>query len=157
MIYTPMTNKAIKLMFNAHKDQVDKSGIPYVFHPWHVAESMPDEVRCTVALLHDIVEDTDITLDRLKEEGFPIEVIEAVDVLTKKDNMNYAEYIRNIKENDIAIDVKISDLAHNMDKTRSTPENSISNIKYQLYESSFNSLVRTKKIRETAKKFNTYK
>ena len=157
MIYTPMTKKAIKLMYEAHKDQIDKSGIPYVFHPWHVAESMTDEVRCTVALLHDVVEDTDVTLDRLKEEGFPKEVIEAVDILTKRENMDYSEYIRNIMENDIAIDVKIADLMHNMDKTRNNPEYSIPNIKYQLYESSFNSLLRTKKTREMAKLFNSHK
>lgn len=155
MIYTPMTNKAIKIMYEAHKNQLDKSGIPYVFHPWHVAESMKDEVRCTVALLHDVVEDTDITLDNLKEQGFPNEVIDAVDVLTKKDNVDYTEYIRNIADNEIATDVKIADLMHNMDKSRNINENQIPKIKYELYQSSFNYLVRTRKLKEDTKLFKS--
>jgi (p)ppGpp synthase/HD superfamily hydrolase len=60
MIYTEMTQKAMKLCFQAHKNQVDKSGIPYVFHPFHVAESMPDEITTVTALLHDVAEDTTI-------------------------------------------------------------------------------------------------
>jgi len=153
MIYTPMTNKAIKLMYEAHKDQVDKSGIPYVFHPWHVAESMQDEKRCTVALLHDVIEDTDMTLESLKKEGFPDDVMEAIDKLTHKDGMDYAEYIRTIAENDLAMDVKIADLMHNMDKTRTLGENKISKIKYELYQSSYNYLLRVKKIKEDKKAF----
>lgn len=153
MIYTKMTKNAIKLMYEAHKNQLDKSGLPYVFHPWHVAESMTDEVRCTVALLHDVVEDTDITLDNLKEKGFPDEVVEAVDLLTKKDNIEYAEYIRNIADNEIALDVKIADLMHNMDKTRLVSGNEIPKIKYQLYESSLNFLIRTKNINKNKAMF----
>ena len=150
MIYTPMTNKAIKLMYVAHKDQVDKSGLPYVFHPWHVAESMKDEVRCTVALLHDVIEDTNITLDMLKEEGFSEEVIEAVDVLTHKSDMDYGEYIRNIMTNDIAVDVKIADLRHNMDETRGLGSSQIPSVKLNLYRASLDSLLnyRTEKVRE---------
>ena len=147
MIYTPMTNKAIKLMYEAHKNQVDKSGIPYVFHPWHVAESMDNEKSCTVALLHDIVEDTNTTLDDLKNMGFPDDVIDAINILTHRDDVDYASYIRNIAENEIAIDVKIADLIHNMDKTRLSDQSKISNIKYQLYESSFDYLLRAKEER----------
>ena len=66
MIYTEMTKKAIRLMFDLHKEQTDKSGLPYVFHPWHVAESMDDEITATVALLHDAVEDTDLTLEDVR-------------------------------------------------------------------------------------------
>ena len=61
MIYTPETKKAMKLCFDAHKDQTDKSGLPYVFHPFHVAEQMQDEKTTIVALLHDVIEDTDVT------------------------------------------------------------------------------------------------
>ena len=70
MIYTPMTKKAIKVMYNAHKDQVDKAGMPYVLHPIHVAEQMQDEDRTIVALLHDVVEDSDMTFEKLTEYGF---------------------------------------------------------------------------------------
>ena len=58
MIYTDKTKAALKLCFEAHKNQVDKSGLPYVFHPFHLAESMTDEATTIVALLHDVVEDT---------------------------------------------------------------------------------------------------
>lgn len=143
MIYTPMTNKAIKVMYEAHKNQVDKSGLPYVFHPWHVAESMPDEKRCTVALLHDVVEDTDITLKDLKDMGFPEVVIEAVDLLTHKDGIDYLEYVKGISENEMATDVKLADLMHNMDKSRVT-EGKISKIKYDLYRSSYEYLMRVR-------------
>ena len=68
MIYTLLTKKAIKLMFNAHKEQKDKSGLPYVFHPFHVAESMDDEYSTVVALLHDVVEDTEVTHQNLIDE-----------------------------------------------------------------------------------------
>lgn len=57
MIYTDKTKKAMKLCFEAHKDQLDKSGMPYVFHPFHVAEQMSDEVTTIVALLYDVVEE----------------------------------------------------------------------------------------------------
>ena len=76
MIYTELTKKALKLCFEAHKDQVDKTGIPYVFHPFHLAEQMKDEYTTVVALLHDVVEDTNITLADLEKE-YPKEVIDA--------------------------------------------------------------------------------
>ena len=65
MIYTDLTKQAMKLCFAAHKDQTDRSGLPYVFHPFHLAEQMPDEESTVVALLHDVVEDTPYTLEDL--------------------------------------------------------------------------------------------
>ena len=82
MIYTPMTKKAIKVMFEAHKNQVDKNGMPYVFHPFHLAEQMTDEASTVVALLHDVIEDTDCTLEDLKNMGFSNEVCDALSFLT---------------------------------------------------------------------------
>ena len=70
MIYTEMTKKALKLCFEAHKEQSDKSGMPYVFHPFHLAEQMQDEESTIVALLHDVIEDTEYTLDDLRKMGF---------------------------------------------------------------------------------------
>ena len=67
MIYTELTKKALKLCFDAHKKQVDKSGMPYVFHPFHLAEQMKDEATTVVALLHDVVEDTDISFEDLEK------------------------------------------------------------------------------------------
>ena len=118
MIYTEMTKKAIKLVIEKHKDQVDKAGLPYYLHPIHVAESMDDEISCTCALLHDVIEDTSMTLEDLKEKGFSDEVLDVLSLLTHDDDVPYMEYIEKIKTNPIATKVKLSDLAHNMDLSR---------------------------------------
>lgn len=118
MIYTPMTKKAIKVMFEAHKDQVDKNGMPYVFHPFHLAEQMTDENSTVVALLHDVIEDTDYTLKDLKNMGFSNEVCEALFFLKHDDNIPYEKYIEKIKTNNLAAIVKLADLKHNSDLSR---------------------------------------
>ena len=118
MIYTPLTKKALKLCFEAHRDQVDKTGLPYVFHPFHLAEQMKDEKSTIVALLHDVVEDTDITLADLKEMGFPDDALEAIALMTHAEGVPYMDYVKRIKENPIARAVKLADLRHNSDKTR---------------------------------------
>ena len=63
MIYTNLTNKAMRIAYNAHNGQLDKSDVPYIFHPFHLAEQMKTEHEVIVALLHDVVEDTDVTLE----------------------------------------------------------------------------------------------
>lgn len=118
MIYTPQTKKAVNLMFEAHKEQRDKSGLPYVFHPFHLAEQMEDETTTVVALLHDVVEDSDYTLDDLRRMGFSQEVCEAVDLMTHREGVPYMEYVRRIKTNPVAVKVKLADLRHNSDMTR---------------------------------------
>ena len=118
MIYTDLTKKAIKLMFKLHKEQKDRSGLPYVFHPWHVAESMDDEISTVVALLHDSIEDTDITLDDLREEGIPEEALDALSLMTHEDGVDYFDYVKNLASNPIARKVKLSDLRHNSDLSR---------------------------------------
>ncbi|WP_165247230.1 HD domain-containing protein [Adlercreutzia sp. ZJ141] len=118
MIYTPMTNKALKICFDAHKDQVDKAGAPYVFHPFHLAEQMDDEASTCAALLHDVVEDTDATFDDLLAQGISYEVVEAVRYLTHEDDVPYMDYVANIASNPIAVKVKFADLKHNMERGR---------------------------------------
>lgn len=118
MIYTDNTKKAMKLCFKAHKDQVDKSGMPYVFHPFHVAEQMTDEATTIVALLHDVVEDTDYTLEDIAAEGFGKDILEAVALMTHEDDIPYLDYVAKLKENPIARAVKLADLAHNSDLSR---------------------------------------
>ena len=118
MIYTDATKKAMKLCFQAHKDQTDKSGIPYVFHPIHLAEQMKDEDTTVVALLHDVVEDTAYTPEDLAAMGFNDRVIAAIRLMTHDENIPYMEYVAKIKENPIAKAVKLADLAHNSDTTR---------------------------------------
>lgn len=118
MIYTDLTKKALCLCFEAHKDQVDKSGLPYVFHPFHIAEQMPDELTTVTALLHDVVEDTPYTFSSLAEMGFPPEVLAALQLLTHDDDTPYLSYVARLKENPIARSVKLADLRHNSDLTR---------------------------------------
>lgn len=118
MIYTEKTKKALKLCYEAHKDQVDKSGLPYVFHPFHLAEQMQDENTTIVALLHDVVEDTDYTLDDLRAMDFGDEVMEALSYMTHDQAVPYMEYVAKIREHDIARTVKLADLRHNSDITR---------------------------------------
>lgn len=118
MIYTKKTNQALKLCFEAHKEQMDKSGLPYVFHPFHLAEQMTDETSTIVALLHDVVEDTDYTFEDVREMGFDEEVIEALRLLTHTEQLPYMEYIANLKHNSIARAVKLADLSHNSDLSR---------------------------------------
>jgi (p)ppGpp synthase/HD superfamily hydrolase len=118
MLYTAATKKAMKLCFQAHKEQTDKSGIPYVFHPIHLAEQMKDEDTTVVALLHDVVEDTAYTIEDLVAMGFNDRVIEAIRLMTHADEIPYMDYVAAIKGNPIAKDVKLADLAHNSDITR---------------------------------------
>lgn len=118
MIYTAGTKKALKLCFEAHKDQVDKSGMPYVFHPFHLAEQMSDERSTIVALLHDVIEDTEYTFEDLRKMGFEHEVIEALVLMTHDDSVPYMTYVAAIKQNPIAKAVKLADLEHNSDLSR---------------------------------------
>ena len=118
MLYTNLTKKALKISFQAHKNQLDKSGIPYVYHPFHLAEQMDDEYSVCVALLHDVVEDTEMTIDDLTEQGFPREVTEALLLMTHDDSVPYMDYIKKIKTNSLATKVKLADLEHNSDLTR---------------------------------------
>ncbi len=118
MIYTEMTKKALKLCFEAHKDQLDKSGLPYVFHPFHLAEQMTDEITATVALLHDVVEDTDYTFNELENMGFTKPVMDALKLLTHEDSVPYMEYVAALKSNPVAKAVKLADLKHNSDNSR---------------------------------------
>ncbi len=117
MIYTKLTNKAMQVAYTAHHGQTDCNGMPYIFHPYHLAEQMDDEISCCVALLHDVAEDTEVTLDELSKD-FPQEVIEALKLLTYEKDTDYFEYVRRIKDNPIAKKVKLADLAHNMDRSR---------------------------------------
>lgn len=118
MIYTRLTKTAMKIAFNAHKDAVDQSGIPYVFHPFHVAESMTDETETAAALLHDVIEDTDITAEDLINMGISEEVVKIVVLLSKNENDDYFEYLEKVKKNPVAAKVKKADLLHNSDLSR---------------------------------------
>lgn len=118
MIYTEETKKAMRFAYKAHKDQTDRGGIPYVFHPFTVASSMKDETSTIIALLHDVVEDTDYTFEDLKKEGFSDQVIDNLKLLTKETGEDYFNYINRISASPIAIQVKLADIKHNSQKSR---------------------------------------
>ena len=118
MIYTEMTQKAINLAFAAHGTTPGKDGIPYVAHPLHVAEGAETEEETIVALLHDVAEDTDVTLDQIRAVGFSDSVMEALALLTHDKSEPYLEYVSRVRENELARKVKILDMRHNMDMTR---------------------------------------
>lgn len=117
MIYTELTNTAIKLAYKYHHGQKDKAGLPYFTHVFHVAEQMDDELSTCVALLHDTLEDTQLTEEELRQK-FPREVVEAVKLLTHDKHTHYMDYVRQVAKNPIARKVKIADLTHNLDATR---------------------------------------
>lgn len=125
MIYTKLTNKAMKLAYDAHHGQLDINGVPYIFHPYHLAEQMPDEITACTALLHDVAEDTCIPLEKLEAE-FPREVTDALKLLTHDDSVDYFDYIRALKANPIARTVKLADLSHNQDESRITDARAVS-------------------------------
>ncbi|MBE5937114.1 MAG: bifunctional (p)ppGpp synthetase/guanosine-3',5'-bis(diphosphate) 3'-pyrophosphohydrolase [Lachnospiraceae bacterium] len=116
MVYTPLVNKAIKIAYSAHENQKDAAGIPYILHPIHLAEQMNNETRTCIALLHDVVEDTDVTLEELEKE-FPPEITDAIRLLTHT-NEDYYEYVEKICTSLDACFVKVADIIHNMDETR---------------------------------------
>ena len=88
MVYTELTNKAMKIAYAAHHGQADYNGIPYIFHPLHLAEQMEDEISCCAALLHDVAEDTDLTLEDLAKE-FPEEIMAVLRLLTHEKDVPY--------------------------------------------------------------------
>lgn len=133
MIYTKLTSLAMDIAYQAHHGQVDKSGRPYIFHPYHLAEQMDDEYSICITLLHDVIEDTPITFEEL-ENYFPTEIIEALRLLIHDQSVDYFEYIKQIKKDPLALKVKRADLAHNMDCSRLIEDNLNENYLNRLYQ-----------------------
>ena len=113
MIYTELTKKALNICFKAHKEQKDLGKMPYVHHPFHLAEQMRTEKEICLALLHDVVEDTPWTLKDLEEQGFPADVVEAVGLMTHAKEIPYLDYVEGLRSNPLASAVKLADLRHN--------------------------------------------
>ncbi|NDV89424.1 HD domain-containing protein [Aurantimonas aggregata] len=110
--------RASAIAEQAHADQVDKGGAPYITHPTRVALAVDGDEAKIVALLHDVVEDSEWTLDQLRDEGFSEAVVEAVDALTHKEREDYFDAVRRAKANPLARIVKLADLADNSDRSR---------------------------------------
>ena len=113
-----MLNKALEIARKAHAGQVDKGGDTYIFHPVRVALHCRTETEKIVALLHDVVEDTDVTLDDLRKEGFDTEVLDALQCLTRIEGEDYMDFIQRVATNPLATQVKMHDLKDNMDVSR---------------------------------------
>jgi len=107
----------MQVAFEAHLTQRDTGGIPYIFYPYHLAELMNNETRCCIALLHDVAEDTNITIEEL-EKDFPPTVTEPLRLLKHDINEDYYKYIEKICENRDASFVKMADLIHNITEDR---------------------------------------
>ena len=139
MIYSELVNKACNIMFEAHKNDIDKGGYPYVFHPFYLATQMDDEYSTCVALLHDVIEDHGdlYSFDSLTEAGFSVYVIDALKCLTHDSSIPYMDYIKHLANNQIAKKVKIADLKHNLDSSRTNGKKAP---KYKLYLEALNYL-----------------
>ncbi len=105
--------KAIEIAAKAHSGTKDKSGVPYILHPLRVMMGVEGEAAQIVAVLHDVVEDTSVTLDDIRAEGFREEIVEALSLVTHESDQSYAEYVIACKPNPIAREVKLSDLRDN--------------------------------------------
>lgn len=112
------SEKAYEIAKKAHLGQIDKAGEDYIKHPEKVASFVSSDEEKSVAYLHDVIEDTELTLEDLREYGFSEEVLKAVDVITKKRGQDYQTYLNSVKENKLARVVKLADLRHNSDLTR---------------------------------------
>ena len=111
--------KAIAIALQAHEGVLDKSGKPYILHPLRLMMQMDSEEARITAVLHDVVEDSPITLSDLAASGFSSEILDALALLTHdKDSVPYEDYIEGIKSNALARQVKLADLEHNMDPLR---------------------------------------
>ena len=113
-----LLERAIAIAVEAHTDQVQKNGQPYILHPLHLMMQVETEAEKIVAVLHDVVEDTQWTLTDLQSEGFPDEILVAVGLLTRQKGMSYEQFIEEIRPNPLARRVKIADIEHNMDIRR---------------------------------------
>lgn len=108
---------ALKIAETAHKGQIDKAGKPYINHPIKVASIFEDDASYIIAILHDVVEDSNVTISDLINYGFPTNITDALEAITKRGE-SYEEYLKKVKSNALATRVKIEDLRHNMDLSR---------------------------------------
>lgn len=118
LLESESVSKALRLATAAHKGQVDKAGQDYIKHPIAVAEQLETAEEQTAALLHDTIEDTYVTIEDLRNEGFSDNVLQAVCALTHEDWEPRDTYLQRVAKNPLAIKVKLADLTHNSDLTR---------------------------------------
>ncbi len=112
--------RALTIAALAHEQQRDKNGAPYFLHALRVMQRQPaaDETACIAAVLHDLIEDTDWTLDMLAAEGFRAEVIDVIDAVTRRPDESYTDFVERAGLHPTARQVKLADLEDNMDLRR---------------------------------------
>ena len=113
-----LLEKALQIATDAHLYQVDKAGVPYIFHPIRVSNRCSTDDERIVALLHDTIEDTEVTAEYLLMEGFPRNIVDAILSVTRNEDENYEDFIKRSSLNPIGRQVKLHDLEDNMDITR---------------------------------------
>lgn len=116
--YNEQLQFALELAIQKHKNQKDKSGKPYILHPLHVMETVKSDDAKIVAVLHDIIEDTDVTEEDLLNAGLSKHIVDAIVILTRSRDEDYMDYVKNLSSNPLAKEVKLADLQHNMDLRR---------------------------------------
>lgn len=118
MLFTPMTRRAMSLAYDAHHGQTDRAGVPYILHPARVAAGFTSEAEACAAWLHDVIEDTCVTLEDIRLAGFGAAICDALQLMTHDKSVPYMDYVGRIAENPIARAVKLADLRDNMDLSR---------------------------------------
>jgi (p)ppGpp synthase/HD superfamily hydrolase len=116
---SPTIEDAIELALEAHRGQVDRGGQPYILHPLRIMTKLDTDTERMIGVLHDVIEDTDISLDDLRKMGYPDVIVDALDALSRREGETYEAFIQRIKPNPLAVRVKLQDLLDNMDIRRS--------------------------------------
>ena len=136
--------KAIQIASKAHENQVDKANKPYILHPLRLMMKFENIDEQIVAVLHDVIEDSDTTLSDMRNAGFSEEIVSAIDALTKKPGMEYQSYLENISKRSLARNVKIEDIKDNLNLTRLKDINDKDLERAKKYHNALNFLESTK-------------
>jgi len=128
---------SLQIALRAYAGKTDKAGREYILHPLRVMAKMKTDLEMSAALLHDVIEDSDITAKQLLEEGIPAEVVEAVQYLTRNENEDYQEFVSRAKKNSLAAKVKIADIEDNIDVLRLTSLDEYDLARIQKYHSAW--------------------
>ncbi len=115
--------KSLEIALKAYSGQCDKAGKTYILHPLRLMSKMETEEEMSVALLHDVIEDSDITAEDLLNNGIPSNIVDAVQCLTKKQGESYESFIKRVLENSLAAKIKKSDIEDNINILRLTTVN----------------------------------
>ncbi len=113
-----LVESAIVLAVDVHQGQKDKGGVPYILHPLRVMLSLRHPMEIIAGVLHDVIEDGGVTLERLRRSGYPDGVVDALDALTRRPEEGYGDYLARVKANPLALSVKLADLRDNLDESR---------------------------------------